>query len=183
MGHPGREDVAAKSSAPDGYLGRVAAGLCFECAKPYGVAPQERHLLPRVDHGDRCEFLAPCGHAVLGIKKGSQLAKTYGLTEGPPTLRVSFEGGKYEVVQDPSGRVEALCHGRPWWKPDVGQKFLVGVACDVLALRRLAAAGDCFARRPRGTDVRAGLIAAFDAARAEARGFADVERDLETQEQ
>lgn len=66
------------SSSPrpqDGYLERIGAGLCFECGKPYGVAPQERHLLPRADRGDRWEFLA-----VLGIKKGSQLAKTYGLT-------------------------------------------------------------------------------------------------------
>ena len=57
----------------DSYLERIAAGLCFVCSKPYGVAPQDRHLLPRVERGDRWEFLAPCGHAVLGVKKGSQL--------------------------------------------------------------------------------------------------------------
>jgi len=80
------ENPPVKAAATDGYLERIGAGLCFECGKPYGVAPQERHLLPRVEREDRWEFLAPCGHAVLGIKKGSQLAKTYGLTEGGSTI-------------------------------------------------------------------------------------------------
>ncbi len=66
------------------YLERVAAGLCPDCAQPFGVVPQERHTLPRIDRGDHWEFLAPCGHAVLGIKKGSTLAARHGL-DGPLT--------------------------------------------------------------------------------------------------
>lgn len=75
------EILGAPHPAKTGYLDRVAAGLCPECGKPLGVGPQERHLLPRVDRGSGWEFIAPCGHVALGIKKGSQVAKSYGLTD------------------------------------------------------------------------------------------------------
>ena len=72
----------ARDGAPVSWIQRIIDGQCPECGASHGLGPNERHRLPRVDRGDRWEFIAPCGHAVLGIKKGSDLAKQYGLIEG-----------------------------------------------------------------------------------------------------
>lgn len=73
-------------SNADGYYERIKNGLCPACRAPYGVAPGERHRLPRIARGDGWEFVAPCGHSILGIRKGSPLAKLYGL-DGEQTPR------------------------------------------------------------------------------------------------
>ena len=74
----GCDAITASPQAGCSYVERIAAGLCPDCAKPYGLLPNERHRLPRIDCGDRWEFLAPCGHPVFGIAKGGLLAKRYG---------------------------------------------------------------------------------------------------------
>ena len=73
--------VDAETGEPVPYLQRLIDGQCPKCGQGHGHGPNERYLLPRVGRGDSWDFVAPCGHAVLGIKKDSPLAEEYGLTE------------------------------------------------------------------------------------------------------
>lgn len=68
------------------YYEAIRDRCCPECGVSHGLEAQERQRLPKIDHGNRWDFIAPCGHVVMSIRKGSPLAKSYGLL-GEPALR------------------------------------------------------------------------------------------------
>lgn len=95
------------------------------------------------------------------------------------SLCVPFDGGKYEIVQDERYHVSVLRHGKSWVANPPGQRFLVEVAFQVHALRRLAAAGLLLREAlDVGPERVAAVAGDLDALRAELRGLADVEPDL-----